>query len=73
VFAVEKGSPAERAGFRVGDVLIAVNGFDPMTARARATLRGPGLPNAIRVRRGVTELTLTLTPTTPKPPATGKR
>src|SRR4051812_6073244 len=67
VFAVEKGSPAEHAGFRVGDVILAVNGFDPLKARQRAVLKGPDQHNLIRVRRGLAEVTLSMTPTAPKP------
>ena len=67
VYSIEKGSPAEHAGFKVGDVIIAVNGFDPVKARQRAVLKGPNQHNLVRVRRGMAEVTLTFTPTVPKP------
>lgn len=55
-------SPAAKAGFRVGDLLVVVNGRDgkilPIFERSR-----PGLAHVVTVRRGEEELKLTVTET----------
>jgi len=66
VFQVAKGSPAEHAGFRVGDVILAVNGFDLIKQRSQAVLKGPNQHNLVRVRRGLATVTLSITPSEPK-------
>jgi predicted metalloprotease with PDZ domain len=65
VVGVDAGSPAERAGFRARDVLLAVNGVDarqPPTGRLR-----PGTELSYRVRRDGRELRLRLVTTAPPP------
>lgn len=61
---VQAGSPAERAGIKPGDVVVAIDGkmidaFGEMQARVIAA---PGQPLAFSVRRGESILQLTVTP-----------
>lgn len=63
---IEPGSPAERAGFRPGDVLVALNGArfgadnKEAVAKAKASL-GPGKTATYTVARAGKEQTLTPT------------
>ena len=65
VGVVTKGSPAEKAGLEVGDVIITV-GEHPITtadaAREALAEREPDRPLPLTVRRGDRRLSLTLTP-----------
>ena len=60
---LEPGEPADRAGMKTGDVILAIGG-EPMDAeRVLSTIRGSiGKPLTIRVRRGTGELDFTVTP-----------
>jgi len=63
VVAVMRGSPAERAGLEVGDVIVAVaNRPAPDREAAREALAevAPENPLALKIRRGDRELSLTL-------------
>jgi len=63
VVAVMRGSPAERAGLEVGDVIVAVaNRLAPDREAARVALAevAPENPLALKIRRGDRELSLTL-------------
>lgn len=66
VISVAPGSPAEQAGFRSGDVLVALNGIAlteanmPAVKKAKAGL-GVGKQVAYTVRRDGAESTLTAT------------
>ena len=63
VVAVMRGSPAERAGLEVGDVIVAVaNRPAPDREAARVALAevAPENPLALKIRRGDRELSLTL-------------
>jgi len=65
VGVVTKGSPAEKAGLEVGDVLVAVGERSIVTAdAAREALadREPDRPLPLTVRRGDRRLSLTLSP-----------
>jgi serine protease DegQ len=59
--AIERGSPAERSGMRLGDVIVAVNGRP--VANSTATLNAiagvtPGMSVPVKVLRRNSELTL---------------
>lgn len=61
---VEGGSPADRAGIRAGDSLIAVGGqpVDGWSAAVEQIRRSPGRPLPVEVMRGGQRITLTVTP-----------
>lgn len=60
-------SPAERAGFVAGDLILDVNGVD---AREHSPLAGtrPGVTYVVRIRRDGTEREIELTPVKRAPP-----
>jgi len=63
IAGVLRGSPADRAGVRPGDVLIALDGRsvpDPKTMLDMVAALPPGQSAAFRVRRGGEELDLTV-------------
>ncbi len=60
VAGVETGSPAQKAGFAVGDVMVAVNGAD--TLDAAALFFAAKKRYVVRVRRGDEEQELILVP-----------
>ena len=60
---VEPGEPAERAGMKPGDVIIAIDGAPVDAERVLAIIRGSiGKPITLRVRREAAELDFTVTP-----------
>ena len=61
---VEGGSPASRAGIRVGDSLLAVGGqpVDGWSAAVEQIRRSPGRPLPIEVMRGGERVSVTVTP-----------
>lgn len=66
VKAVTTGSPAEAAGFRAGDVLLAINGVELTAANKEAVKKvkkalGPGSQATYTVRRQGAKTTLTAT------------
>ncbi|MCY2989074.1 MAG: site-2 protease family protein [Planctomycetota bacterium] len=71
VMGVRRGAPADRAGFRVGDVLVSVNGQavgDPLTL-AQRLLPLVGQEIEIRVERKDQQVPILLL-VTPQPPST---
>ena len=62
--AVNPGDPAEQAGFLKGDVILAIEGQRMVYSRnvSDALKNRAGQPTAITVRRGGTELPITVTP-----------
>ena len=65
VEAVEPGSPAEQAGFRPGDVIVAfseapIRGIDDL--QARLTDREVGVRSTVKILRGVERLDLDVVP-----------
>jgi C-terminal processing protease CtpA/Prc len=62
IVAVEAGSPAQRAGVRVGDewVSLATRRLDGATVRDLDALLKPGLKHSLRVRRAGREIDLTV-------------
>ena len=63
-YGKEKESPAERAGIRVGDRLVAVNGQKLKSFQEFRTLcaASPGKPMQVLLGRGGKEIQITLTP-----------
>ncbi|HEY7947699.1 MAG TPA: PDZ domain-containing protein, partial [Acidimicrobiales bacterium] len=62
VRAVEDGGPADAAGIRQGDLIVAVAGTAVGTVdELAAALEGAGVPVAVAVVRGVEELTVSVT------------
>jgi membrane-associated protease RseP (regulator of RpoE activity) len=62
--AVDRNSPAERAGLRAGDVIVGING-SPINSHSDVTpfvARGGGRPITIDVKRGGTLVRLRATP-----------
>lgn len=68
---VVKGSPAEAAGLKSGDVLIEANGRQVSSSSPIRTIvqDAKGAPVAIKLKRGAEEKSVTITPR--KDPATG--
>jgi len=64
IVTLEGGGPAEKAGIRIGDVVVAANGETIVYSRQlSATIRKfPGEPMTIRVARGGSTLDITVTP-----------
>ena len=62
IIKVANGSPAEQAGIRAGDVLVAINGTKPANSKdARVMLFGRvGEPVEVTYRSGKTERTVTI-------------
>jgi regulator of sigma E protease len=61
--ALEPGEPAERAGMKTGDVIVAIDGAPVDAERVLTIIRGSvGKPITLRVRREGAELDFTVTP-----------
>ncbi|WP_293906940.1 RIP metalloprotease [Phenylobacterium sp.] len=62
--SVERGSPAEQAGFHKGDVILQVDGksIDSFSALTRKVVLSTGTPMNFLVQRGPQQVTLTATP-----------
>jgi regulator of sigma E protease len=72
--SVTKGSPAEKAGFKPGDILISMNGQTFMDSeKAVAFVKETGAnPIKFEIKRGEKNLTITATPVVPvSPPGKG--
>lgn len=61
VVQVDKCSPAERAGFRVGDVLKVVSGRDGLIVPLFQGINKPGTTHVVTIQRGEEVLDLTMT------------
>jgi PDZ domain-containing protein len=63
VFSVDDNGPADRAGLRAGDTLLAIDGVPLTTAEGGAAFGSvrPGQKVALRYRRGGADLTASLT------------
>jgi S1-C subfamily serine protease len=57
---VIRGSVADSAGIRDGDVLIAVNGFDVSSRSDSARMKGPGVATRLTFSRGDSSFQRTL-------------
>jgi C-terminal processing protease CtpA/Prc len=66
IIAVAEGSPAEKAGLAVGDVILEVNGRDARGPGSK--FFEPGVTYVLRIRRGKAEREVTLV-AVPQPPA----
>lgn len=67
ISCIQKDSPAEKAGFKVGDVIVSVDGekaIDPLTL-PEITRRRAGQEITVVVRRGDAEKEITVTPRLP--------
>jgi hypothetical protein len=64
VTRVEYGSPADRAGFRAGDIIQTPEGFEAVGAAVEAVQRGE--KQAFTVKRGDTELVIEAARATPE-------
>jgi predicted metalloprotease with PDZ domain len=64
---VVTGSPADKAGLKVGDEILSINGFDKLARPDSARYFGPDIPADLRVRRGDSIVQLRITPITPPP------
>ena len=65
VRSVQASGPAQRAGLRVGDVIIAINGeatISPSAVVSAVERNGVGQPLQMTLRRGEAELTFYVTP-----------
>ena len=72
VAGVQRGSPADRAGVKPGDIILAVDGtqaMDPDSMRGLIVALIPGRETKLRLRRGTREFELPITiGKRPKPP-----
>ncbi len=72
VAGVQRGSPADRAGVKPGDIILAVDGTqatDPDSMRGLIVALVPGRETKLRLRRGTREFELPITiGKRPKPP-----
>ena len=72
VAGVQRGSPADRAGVKPGDIILAVDGtqaMDPDSMRSLIVALIPGRETKLRLRRGTREFELPITiGKRPKPP-----
>lgn len=57
---VDAGSPAQRGGFAVGDVVLSIDGHDPMEPGPYWPGRVPGRKYVVRVQRADQQLELEL-------------
>lgn len=73
IITVEPNSPAERAGLRRGDVVLAYNDMDVRGEIPMHEVLEPGRPMRIRVRRDGREHTVQLTVAEPTPLVLGRR
>lgn len=63
ISGIHPGSPGERAGFKIGDVILAVNGVDARTPKA--LFFAPQQRYVVRIRRGTEEREQILIPAVP--------
>jgi S1-C subfamily serine protease len=63
ISGIHPGSPGERAGFKIADVILAVNGVDARTPKA--LFFAPQQRYVVRIRRGTEERERILVPTIP--------
>jgi len=62
---VDEGSPAQRGGFAVGDVVLSIDGHDPMEPGPYWPGRVPGRKYVVRVQRADQQLELELVAASP--------
>lgn len=65
VLFLAEGSPAEKAGLKVGDIVVKVNGVDASDARAITDLSEklpPDKPIQVNLKRGAQDLAITIEP-----------